>query len=95
MTNYSNGRRAEWAARDELIKQGYTVTRSAGSKGCIDLVAWNYDGTRLVQVKKGSGRATPKEREALAAFDIPPHSTVEIWHRESGQWEVEKVRSRE
>lgn len=38
MTRYASGRRKEWAARKWLEARGYTVTRSAGSKGLWDLV---------------------------------------------------------
>lgn len=40
MTRYASGRRAEWKARDWFRRRGYTVIRSAGSKGLVDLVAW-------------------------------------------------------
>jgi Holliday junction resolvase-like predicted endonuclease len=40
VTRYASGRRAEWRARDWLRRRGYTVIRSAGSKGLVDLVAW-------------------------------------------------------
>lgn len=40
MTRYASGRRAEWRARDWLRRRGYTVIRSAGSKGLVDLVGW-------------------------------------------------------
>ena len=36
--NYRNGRAAEYAARDVLLAEGYTVMRAAGSKGAADLV---------------------------------------------------------
>ncbi len=94
MSNYANGRRAEYLARDALVEQGFTVVRAAGSKGAIDLAAFNYTGTRLIQIKKGAGRVTPAERRALHEFDLPPCSTVEIWQRARGAWKIEKVRER-
>lgn len=45
MTRYASGRRAEWRARDWFRRRGYTVIRSAGSKGLVDLVAWRERGT--------------------------------------------------
>lgn len=39
MTRYDLGREAEYLVRSELVKHGYHVVRSAGSKGAVDLVA--------------------------------------------------------
>lgn len=94
MTHYISGRRAEWLARNELTKDGYTVVRAAGSKGKIDLVAWNFNGVKLIQVKKGQGRVTVEEYAALNEFDIPAHSTVEVWQRRNGEWTKNVVRER-
>lgn len=94
MTRYTSGRRAEWLARDELTVGGYTVVRAAGSKGKVDLVAWNYECVRFIQIKKGTGRVTNDEFEALHSFDIPEHSTVEVWKRKDGVWDIEQLRSR-
>jgi Holliday junction resolvase len=40
MTQGTAGRRFEWKVRDALRADGYTVIRSAGSKGAVDLVAF-------------------------------------------------------
>jgi Holliday junction resolvase len=45
MTQGTAGRRFEWKVRDALRADGYTVIRSAGSKGAVDLVAFK-DGRR-------------------------------------------------
>jgi Holliday junction resolvase-like predicted endonuclease len=89
MTNYTNGRAMEYLARNTLTADGYTVLRAAGSKGPVDLIAWNNGGARFIQVKKGRGAIRPAERAKLRALPIPPASTVELWTRVSGQWEVE------
>lgn len=39
--NYVKGRAFEHAVRKHYESKGYTVIRSAGSKGKIDLIAWN------------------------------------------------------
>lgn len=38
--NYVKGRAFEYAVRKHYESKGYTVIRSAGSKGKIDLLAW-------------------------------------------------------
>lgn len=53
MTNYSRGRVAEWELRKILENSGFRVVRSGGSKGVVDLVAFNKAGkVRLIQVKR-------------------------------------------
>jgi Holliday junction resolvase len=69
--NYANGANAERRIKRELEARGAFVVRAAGSHGCADLVAlWPHDGFSmtepwLLQIKRGSGRATAEEREAL------------------------------
>lgn len=79
MNTAHKGRRAEHRARRLLEAAGYTVTRAAGSKGVADLVAWNATGFRLVNVKSGTGRASARERAALARCAVPLNTTREIW----------------
>ena len=64
MTNYRNGRDFEWAVRDALIDDGYWVTRSAGSKTKVDLVAVKPGEVLFVQAKR-DGKISPAERTAL------------------------------
>jgi hypothetical protein len=72
--NYANGANAERRIKRELEARGAFVVRAAGSHGCADLVAlWPVrDGGDvppkdpwLVQVKRGTGRATREERTDL------------------------------
>lgn len=51
MGSYSRGRYLEYKARDRLTSVGYTVCRSAGSKG-VDLIAMRPDGDLLVSCRK-------------------------------------------
>lgn len=88
-SNYINGRNAEYLAKALLLKQGYEVVRSAGSKSAIDLVAWNERETRFIQVKKGRGVIRPAEELKLRALVIPPNSSVEVWTRLRGKWQFE------
>ena len=73
------GRRAEHRARALLEELGYTVTRAAGSKGLVDLVAWDAVSLRLVSVKSGTTYASSIEREGLQLMPRPPLASVEIW----------------
>ena len=77
----STGRRgadAERRARKLLEACGFEVVRSAASKGVVDLVAWNGQTLRLVQVKYRC-YASSVEREVLQLLPRPPGATVEIW----------------
>ena len=88
MSAYVAGRRLEYRARDELIAQGYTVVRSAGSKGPIDLVAIGCN-VRLIQIK--SGRPRTSDRLRLRAVLAPRNVRREIWQWQAGTWRIHPV----
>ena len=88
MSRYTTGRRLEYRARDELIAQGYTVVRSAGSKGPIDLVAIGCH-VRLIQIKSGPPR--PSDRKRLRAVLAPRGTRREIWQWQAGAWRIHPV----
>ena len=76
-----NGRRGadcERRARKVLEACGFVVVRSAASKGVIDLVAWNGQALRLLQIKR-NGYVSAIERQALELLPRPPGASVEIW----------------
>ena len=77
--NYDRGRAAEYRARTTLEAAGYTVVRSSGSRGPADLVAWNAQGFRLVQVKRGRDGISPLDRETFAQLPVPPGTLKEVW----------------
>jgi hypothetical protein len=63
--NYRTGRAFEWAYRRHLVKAGYRVIRSAGSKGLFDLVYWRgKEDPHAVQLKR---RGSCAEMERLWA----------------------------
>ncbi len=64
MSGYADGRRLEYAARDALAEDGYTVLRSAGSKTPVDLVAFKAGEILFVQCKT-SRPIGPAERDQL------------------------------
>jgi hypothetical protein len=92
MTNYTAGRRLEWAARNDLKKQGYLVIRSAGSKTPIDLVALNDREVIVIQVKKSADDVNAAIA-SLAALALPADVRREVWCRESGGWRIVPVGS--
>ena len=77
--NRASGVRGEYRARDWLRAVGFYVVRSAGSKGAIDLVAFNGHSLRLITVKRGGAALSPTERAALLAIPVPPNATREYW----------------
>ena len=79
MSTTSKGAAAERKARKILEAAGYTVIRSAASKGPADLAAFNGHGFRLIQVKRGTARASVVERETLQNLIRPDNATVEVW----------------
>lgn len=86
MSNYDKGARLERIAKKRLEARGYTVVRSAGSKGAVDLVAWNAKHTLLIQVKS-NGQVTPNDTKKLLAFPIPARQVYrEMWEYNRGNW---------
>ncbi len=87
MSAYAAGRRLEYRARDELIAQGYTVVRSAGSKGPIrqGVVAIGCN-VRLIQIK--SSRPRTSDRLRLRAVLAPRNVRREIWQWQAGTWRI-------
>lgn len=74
----------------DLRKQGYTVTRNAGSHGAWDVLAMNADGVRLIQVKQ-QGAVDEEARSKLLAIPAPECASREIWERQPKGWKVELV----
>ncbi len=73
------GTRNEHKAIRILEAAGYHCTRSAASLGLFDIIAFNRQGLRLVQVKTNRD-ASPPEREQIEMFDnLPADASKEIW----------------
>jgi Holliday junction resolvase len=80
MNTAHKGRRSEHRARHILEAAGYAVCRAAGSKGPADLIAWNTQAIRFINVKCGTKYLSAVEREALTTqTPWPPNATVEVW----------------
>ena len=93
--NYANGANAERECRKDWEALGYTVVRSAGSKGAADLVCVReregITGCEVVfvSVKRGTGRVDAAQRARLLALP----GNVYICHRQQGgAWREERVK---
>ena len=89
MTRYDTGRRLEYKAKKELEALGYTVVRSAGSKGPFDLVAIGENDIRLIQVKKAT--ASKGERGKMGDILAPRCCRKELWERLPHGWKVTRL----
>ena len=96
MTNYDKGADAERECKRLLEMLGYTVIRSAGSKGMWDIVGIYPSHIRLIQVKV-EGAMTAAEHEAIELYTTSDFCTKEVWTRlpnkpAEERWLVEIVR---
>ena len=73
---------------DFLKKRGYTCMRSAGSRGPVDVFAFNNHHVRFIQVKstydfgrKGNATLFKAAIKLLQTFPCPPNATRELWVR--------------
>ncbi len=89
-SNYVAGRRAEYAAVNELKKQGAVVAqRTAGSHSLIDIFALMPDGkVRLIQVKKDD---SPLQLDKLGKLHAADNVSIELWHRVNGKWDIHSL----
>jgi len=80
MTNYRRGYLIELKAKKELEKDGYHVTRSAGSHGAFDCVAIGEHDIKCIQLKRAkSGRNLFPELASLHGFKFPSNVSRELW----------------
>lgn len=81
MTKYERGRQVEYAIAAFLRKHGYTVFRSAGSKGAFDLIAFNQNVIRLIQSKSSADDKYNyrQDEEKMSKIVVPPIATKELW----------------
>lgn len=90
-TRYERGRAQEYRALRDLQAEGYTATRTAGSHGTADIIAWDADTVRFIQIKSFIDRPDgyKADIEALRTMTVPPHATKELWvhrHNTRGWW---------
>ena len=74
MTVYASGTKFEYLVRDYYKKNGFQVMRSAGSKGAVDLIAWNmYGDVMLIQCKKEKKKRGLYTEDVTALQEVPAH----------------------
>ena len=73
------GREASATASALLEAAGYLCTKSGGSLGLFDVIAIGPTDVRAMQVKSGTKRLTPLEREAITALRVAPNVSKEYW----------------
>lgn len=75
----AKGSRNERRTIKLLESQGYYCTKSGGSLGMWDIIAFNRNHIRLIQSK--TNRPPPKcEMDTMSSFSIyPPGTTKELW----------------
>lgn len=80
MTNYSKGRRREWAAIKFLTDSGFTAYRTAGSKGAFDVIAHDDKCVRFIQIKSESKKTSRlSDISSIEAISVPECATKELW----------------
>lgn len=86
VTRYERGRDNEYRAQRDLTAEGYTTLRAAGSHGPADVIAWNADHIRFIQIKSYDQRQTDYGNDIAKLADLitPPNASRELWIRKKG-----------
>ena len=91
VNQYRRGARIERLLRKKLESEGYYVVRSAGSKGAVDLVAWNMNRIIAIQVAK-IGVKTKKDFDRLRTVPITGYNFFHyMYEYDRGEWKITKV----
>jgi len=79
-SHYAKGRKYEWKVRDRLREKGFTVYRSYGSKGALDLVAIRQSSVFGIQCKNTEkSYLPPSDRAKLAHVFQNRDYTISYW----------------
>jgi Holliday junction resolvase len=73
------GSRAELRCIRILEAAGYCCTKAGGSLGVFDVIALGPNDIRAIQVKAGTARLSPLEREAIQGLVLAPNVSREYW----------------
>jgi hypothetical protein len=73
------GAKAERKCVKLLEAAGYLCTKAGGSLGLFDVIALGRHDVRAIQVKSGTKRLTPLEREAIKELVLAPCVSKEYW----------------
>lgn len=84
MTIYTDGRRFEYAVRNDLEADGYWVMRSAGSKTKADLIAIKPGQILIIQCKQ-DGRVSPAERIEVRRIAAMIDGVPILAHKQTGR----------
>lgn len=82
MTNYRRGYEKETLAMAVLEEQGYECCRAAGSHGHFDVIAWNKEHIRFIQLKREkipTNNTYSAERKKMATSTMPANGRMELW----------------
>ena len=90
MNQYRRGARVERLLRKKLESEGYYVVRSAGSKGAVDLVAWNWNHCLAIQVAL-IGVKTKKDFDRLRKVPEIRGMLRRMYEYDRGEWKVTSV----
>lgn len=74
---YETGARFEYLIRDWMRAKGYFVVRSAGSRGAIDLLAFNGKEMVLLQCKREGENSKRTHGDAVSSLEglqVPPNT---------------------
>jgi Holliday junction resolvase len=75
----AKGSRAERKAVAILEACGYSCTKAGGSLGQFDIIGISASDVRAVQVKCGTARISPAEREQIQLLPVPANVSKEVW----------------
>ena len=75
----------------QLKRQGWHVVRSAGSKGPVDLVAWNGGDFMAIQVK-APGAVRKADVEKLRKVNVPKCGGRWMYEYDGlGDWKITEI----
>jgi len=79
--NYRRGYEIERKAVKELKELGYNAVRTAGSHSPFDVIAWNEDQVRFIQIKRSKKYKDPSKTtiKKLMQEKTPYTASKEIW----------------
>jgi Holliday junction resolvase len=81
----NTGTRFEYAVRDFLKRNGYSVIRSAGSRGPVDLTAVNDREVLFIQCKKTAGATGfAEDKLKIEQLLVPRFARKQLWVKKDG-----------
>jgi hypothetical protein len=74
-TNYVRGREVEYKCVAQLRKEKYGYIRASSSKGAFDVIAFNGECTRFIQLKREMKKqgSYPSVREEIRGIEVPEY----------------------